>query len=135
MYLLDTNILIHHLNNRHGISDKIRQAGFSNCSISEITILELLYGVAGGSSQKRDANLQNIREIERIFANKIVPVRGCFNEFASQKTRLRQAGKLVSDFDLLIGCTALTAGHALVSVNFKEMIRIDGLQVENWVSL
>jgi tRNA(fMet)-specific endonuclease VapC len=134
-YLLDTNILIYHLNNRYGISDKIREIGFSNCLISEITILELLYGVASGSASKREANLQNVRQIEILFADRILPIRTCFEEFAKQKTSLRQQGKLISDFDLLIGCTALVRGCPLVSLNTKEMLRIDGLHVENWVSI
>lgn len=67
MYLLDTNILIHHLNNRYGISDKIRQTGFLDCSISGMTILKLLCGVASGSSQKRDTNLQNVKRNRTAF--------------------------------------------------------------------
>ncbi len=134
MYLLDTNILIHHLNSRFAIREKILDIGFHNCSISEITVLELLYGVANSSSSKRASNLQRVNEIETLFEDKILPIRDCFAVFADQKTQLRQKGQLISDFDLLIGCTALVNSLILVSINVKEMVRIDGLKVENWIT-
>ena len=117
MYLLDTNILIHHLNDRHGISQKIREAGFLNCSISEISILELLYGVANSNPSKRNENRAKVQQLEKSLNDRIIPIRMAFDTFAEQKTKLRQQGLLISDFDLLIGSTALVYGYTLVSVN------------------
>ncbi|GAB3942725.1 tRNA(fMet)-specific endonuclease VapC [Spirosoma harenae] len=134
MYLLDTNILIHHLNDRHGISQKIREIGFANCFISEISILELLYGVANSSLAKRVENRAKVQALENSLKGRIIPIRLAFDAFAEQKTTLRQQGLLISDFDLLIGSTALVHGYTLVSVNTKEMQRIEGLKLENWVA-
>jgi len=42
-YLLDTDICIFLLKNKHGIKEKIEKAGIENCFISEITVAELTY--------------------------------------------------------------------------------------------
>ena len=55
-YLLDTNICIHFTKNEYGIVEKLDSIGFDNCSISELTIAEMLYGVANSASTKQAAN-------------------------------------------------------------------------------
>ncbi len=129
MYLLDTNILIHHLNDRHGINQKIQEVGFYNCYISEISILELLYGVANSASEKRAENLINVRRLEYLLEDRILTIHVAFDLFAYHKAQLRQQGLLISDFDLLIGAN----NYTLISANRKEMERIQGLTVENWL--
>lgn len=53
--------------------------------------------------------------------------------FADTKALLRQQGKLIDDFDLLIGTTALKDNMTLVTDNVKHLARIPGLHIENWV--
>jgi tRNA(fMet)-specific endonuclease VapC len=40
---------------------------------------------------------------------------------------------MISDFDLLIGCTAVDKGLIMVTENRKEFERISGIHLENWV--
>jgi tRNA(fMet)-specific endonuclease VapC len=40
---------------------------------------------------------------------------------------------MISDFDLLIGCTAVDKDLIMVTENQKEFERISGIQLENWV--
>jgi tRNA(fMet)-specific endonuclease VapC len=41
---------------------------------------------------------------------------------------------LVDDFDLLIGCTAVTEGMMLVTENVKDFKNIKDIRIENWVA-
>jgi len=41
---------------------------------------------------------------------------------------------MISDFDLLIGCTALEKDLIMVTENLKEFQRISGIKLENWVT-
>ena len=68
-----------------------------------------------------------------MFNERILPIRPIFEVFAEQKTQLRKKGTPISDFDLLIGCTALPQNMILVSRNIKEIKRIEGLSYENWI--
>ena len=53
---------------------------------------------------------------------------------AEEKVRLRLCGTpLDDDFDLLIGCTALSKGMTMVTENLKDFKRLKGIKIENWI--
>ena len=133
-YVLDTNHCIHFLNGQFNLNLKIDEVGDGNCFISEITVLELLYGVANSDSSHKDKNLKKLKGFIKMFDERILPIHPTFKVFAEQKVQLRRKGTPISDFDLLIGCTALTQNMTLVSRNIKEMQRIKGLSYENWIN-
>ncbi|MFN8360392.1 MAG: PIN domain-containing protein [Candidatus Kapaibacterium sp.] len=132
-YLLDTNICIYFLNGQFELNRKIRNVGFENCYISEITILELYYGIANSASEKKEQNLQRLRQFESVFQDRICSIRPTFELFSEQKVRLRKMGTPISDFDGLIAATALANNFILVTRNVKEKQRILNIQIENWV--
>ncbi len=41
---------------------------------------------------------------------------------------------MISDFDLLIGCTAIENQLIMVTENIKEFNRINGIKIENWIN-
>ena len=43
-YLLDSNICIHLLRGKKDVYERLLQVEWKNCCISEITVIELLYG-------------------------------------------------------------------------------------------
>ncbi len=132
-YLLDTNICIFYLNGQFALNHKIGEVGFGNCYISEITILELYYGIANSDSYRKERNLQKAQHFESAFQDRICQIRPTFVHYATQKARLRKAGTPISDFDLLIAAAAISNNYILVTRNVKEMQRIEGLNIENWV--
>jgi tRNA(fMet)-specific endonuclease VapC len=128
-YLLDTNICIHYFKGHNGVMKKIEKLSFENVAISEITLAELYYGVE--KSRKRETNLG---VIER-FASKItiIPIFNAIRIYAKEKARLKQKGSIISDFDLLIGATALANNMIMVTRNVREFDRIENAQIENWI--
>ena len=40
---------------------------------------------------------------------------------------------MISDFDLLIGCTSIENNLIMVTENIKEFERIEKIKIENWV--
>jgi tRNA(fMet)-specific endonuclease VapC len=40
---------------------------------------------------------------------------------------------MISDFDLLIGCTSIENDLIMVTENIKEYERISEIKIENWV--
>ena len=132
-YLLDTNMCIHYLNGQFNLDQKITRIGFDKLYISELTILEMLYGVMNSDSTNKSKNLRRLEGFENMMKGRILPIRPAFEEFSTQKVRLRKLGTPISDFDLLIGCTALVNDFTLASRNVKEMNRIEGIKLENWI--
>lgn len=132
-YLLDTNICIHYLNGQFDLDKKIIKIGIENCYISELSILEMLYGVSNSDSSKKERNLERLKVFEKIFENRTYLIRPTFEKFSQEKVRLRKLGTPISDFDLLIASTALVNNCVLVSRNIKEMNRVENLKFENWI--
>jgi len=93
-----------------------------------ITYAELIYGAE--KSEKREANLDLIEN----FANKIVilPIFNGIKIFAKEKVKLRRMGKIISDFDLLIGATAIANKMKMVTRNVSEFSRMSNIEIENW---
>jgi tRNA(fMet)-specific endonuclease VapC len=127
-YLLDTNICIFILKNRYGVRDRVLQAKPKNCYVSEITLAELYYGAA--KSDDVENRLKDIDFISQRF--KVIPVFPSLRMFGEVKASLVKAGNSIDDFDILIGCTAITNNFILVTDNVKHLNRLPGIQLENW---
>ena len=64
----------------------------------------------------------------------IIPIYGSIKRYAKEKSGLRKIGKPMHDeFDLLIGVTTIENKLTLVTDNFKDFERLDGIKIENWI--
>lgn len=128
-YLLDSNICIHFFRGKFGILEKLIAVGLENCAISEITYAELVFG-----AEKSNDAAKNYHLIESFTQHlPILPIFDAIKLYGREKARLQRAGKTVSDFDLLIGCTALERDLVMVTENLKDFENIRHIQLENWV--
>lgn len=128
-YLLDSNICIHFFRGKFGIIDKLSEVGIENCAISEITLAELVFGAEKSNNPKKNHKL-----IEQ-FINQltILPIFDAIPTYGKEKVRLQNLGKMISDFDLLIGCTSIEGNLVMVTENINEFERIEKIKLENWV--
>jgi tRNA(fMet)-specific endonuclease VapC len=128
-YLLDTNICIHFLRGKFGLINRLQEIGTENFAISEITLAELVFGAENSTNPKKNL------ELIEIFTNQVVilPIFNAIYLYGKEKARLRSKGLMMSDFDLLIGCTAVEKDLIIVTENLKEFERISGIVIENWV--
>jgi len=128
-YLLDTNICIHFFKGKFELIDKLTKIGIENCAISEITFAELIFGAENSANPKKNHDL-----IEKLVEQTtILPIFNSILLYGKQKAKLRKKGKMISDFDLLIGCTAIENNLIMVTENVKEFDRIHGIKIENWI--
>ena len=127
-YLLDSNICIHFLRGKYNIIEKLNEVGIDNCAISEITLAELVFG-----AEKSDNPKKNHKLIEKFIGQlSILPIFDAIQTYGKEKARLQSEGKMISDFDLLIGCTSIENDLIMVTENIKEFDRIKGIKIENW---
>lgn len=132
-YLLDTNIVAFFLRGAYLLDAKIREVGIANCFVSEITLLELEYGVANSAPEWKNRNQESLDNFSGAFEGRVLPIRNAFKLYAKNRVRLRKAGTPISDFDLLIGSTSVVNGLIMVSENVSELSRIEGIRLENWI--
>jgi len=129
-YLLDTNICAYFLNGKFNLEAKIDKVEFENCCVSEITIAELKYGVA--KSTHKEKNRKTLETFQSKFD--ILPIFPAFDIYATEKARLKTRGKILDDFDLLIGSTAIFNNLILVTKNVSDFDRLDGISIEDWTT-
>lgn len=109
--------------------DRFETVKLSNCAISEITLAELIFGAENSSNPKKNYQLiDSFTERTRIL-----PIYNAIIIYAKEKVRLRKKGEVISDFDLLIGSTAISNDLIMVTENVKEFKRITDIRIENWV--
>ena len=132
-YLLDTCVCVYWLRGKYNVKDRINAVGMENCCISEVTVAELkygeVYGKLKGGPKYRNQGLE--RFLDAINVLRVAP---CFDFYANEKARLEPAGTPAhDDFDLLIGCTAVTEELVMVTQNVKDFQNIQGIRIENWI--
>lgn len=128
-YLLDTNICIHFFKGKYDLIDKLEKIGLLNCAISEITLAELVFGAENSTSTKKNHTV--IEEFVDYIS--VLPIYNSIYLYGKEKARLRKKGTMVSDFDLLIGCTAVENDLIMVTENIREFERISKIKLENWI--
>ena len=127
-YLLDTNICAYFLNGKFNLDAKIDEVGFENCVVSEITIAELKYGVE--KSTQKDRNRKTLEIFQTKFD--LIPIIPALDIYAKEKARLKTKGKILDDFDLLIGSTAIFNNLILVTKNISDFDRLEDIEIEDW---
>ena len=128
-YLLDTNICVFFLRGKLNLDEIIKEKGYENCFISELTVFELKYGAENSLNPEKSHKAVN----KFLNGIKIIPISEIGDEYAKIKVKLRKQGTPMHDeFDLMIGVTALFYNLTLVTDNIKDFRFIENLEVENW---
>jgi len=127
-YLLDTDICLFYLKGEYNLNQKIKDIGIGNCCISEITVLELIYGAR--KSENYEKHIRDVDKIRELF--EVIPIEEAYEEFAKEKVRLKKTGTLIPDFDLLIGATSLSRNMKMITNNERHLSRLENIEIENW---
>ena len=129
-YLLDTNICIYYIKGLYDLKSKFEEVGPENCFISEITLAELKFGVA-----KSKAKEKNQKALDNFLSGiQLLPIFSALDIYAEEKARLQKSGKIIDDFDLLIGATAVSFDLMMVTNNTNHFNRIKDIQLEDWTN-
>jgi len=130
IYLLDTNVCIHLLNERHPvILQHLRQHSPADIALCSVVRAELLYGAR--RSHRAEANLQRLRA---FFA----PLQSlpfdddCAEHYGQIHADLMAQGKPIGANDTLIAAIARAHDATLITHNTREFSRVAGLRVTDW---
>jgi predicted nucleic acid-binding protein len=130
MFLLDTDTIIYILKGNPLVEKNLRRYYHAPIKICIITLMELYYGAY--KSQKVTSNLAKIKTLENTL--EILPLGQEMVEiFGKQKSHLEKGGTPLDDFDLILGCCALSHNLILVTNNTRHFKKMDGLKVANWI--
>ena len=125
-YLIDTDWAIDHLHQVGQVVTRLEDLASNGLGLSIVSLAELYEGVFYSSNPQGDeGSLQ-----EFLSGVSILPLdEEVCRIFARERGRLRAAGNLIGDFDLLIGATALRHGLTLLTNNRRHFERLQGLSI------
>ena len=127
-FLVDTDWVIEYLRGTPAMVTRLTELQPQGLALSIISLAELYEGVFYSRDPEGDG-----RDLADFLRG--VTVFGIDAEiaqrFGRERGRLRKAGMLIADFDLLIGTTALAHNLTLLTNNRSHFERIDGLEIES----
>lgn len=130
IYLLDTNVCIHLLNEKHpSILQHFRQHSPADVALCSAVKAELLYGAR--RSQRIEANLQLLKA---FFA----PLQSlafddeCAEHYGQIHADLLSQGQPIGPNDTLIAAIARAHDATLITHNTGDFGRVAGLRMEDW---
>jgi tRNA(fMet)-specific endonuclease VapC len=133
-YLLDTNILIEFLNGNTSVIKHILQAGIDSCCMSVVSLHELYFGAYYAKTKKEEYFEKEIKRINKLLERfEVLPLPEKADNYGQIKMALRKKGKIVDEFDMIIGGSALAAGLTIVTDNVKHFELMPNIKIENWV--
>jgi predicted nucleic acid-binding protein len=127
-YLIDTDWVIHYLNGRDDIVRRLDELQPEGLGVSVISLAELYEGI--DYSTHPEGNEQDLHDFLRGVNVLGIDEEAC-KIFGRERGRLRKAGQLIGDFDLLIAATGLHDGLTVLTNNRQHFERVEGLQIES----
>jgi len=129
-YCLDTCVISDFVKGHKNVQAILKQHKPCDLAISAVTLMEIEYGLA--------LNLQRKKKIQPIItvlleSISIIPYQQQAAETTAQiRAQLKQQGKPIGPYDIMIAGTALSQNLIMVTSNTKEFDRIIGLKLEDW---
>lgn len=125
-YLVDTDWVIDHLHEVGAVVRRLEELAPEGLGLSIISLAELYDGLVGSTKPDRDERMLNtfLESVDVLPLDESI----C-RTFAEERVRLRTTGALISDFDLLIGATAIRYGLTLLTNNRRHFERLEGLTI------
>ncbi len=130
-YLLDTGIMGHFINHRHGVEDRVREARQRGCRIGTCipVVGELFFGME--FSDTREKNLERLRRALTGIA--CWPFdRAAAENYGRLAAELRRIGRSMQQIDIQVAAVALSLGNCTVVSTDSDLAAVPGLTVENW---
>jgi tRNA(fMet)-specific endonuclease VapC len=127
--LIDSSILVEHERGRLDLTRLLSRFPDGEGFLSTVTVSEMLHGVHRAQDAGRRARrLASVEALLAVFP--VLPIDvAVARVHAHLWADLRQAGTPVGPHDMWIGATCLAHGHAIVTANAREFVRIPGLEV------
>lgn len=125
-YLVDSDWTIDYLNGVPRIVKALNGFLPDGVGFSIISMAEIYDGIPGNiSSEDAEQALSDFLDYVEVLPLDDATCR----IFAGERRRLRAAGNIIGDFDLMIGSTALRHGLTLLTNNRRHFERMAGLNI------
>jgi tRNA(fMet)-specific endonuclease VapC len=130
-YLLDTNICIYIAkHNPPAVRERFARHQAAELAMSVITLGELQFGAEKSQSRERAHN--TINALAALIQVMPLPL-SAGEHYGRIRATLQAQGQPIGNNDLWLAAHAHAEGWILVTNNAREFVRVEGLQIENWL--
>jgi len=133
-YVLDTNAVSALMKGDAQVVARLEQAGKNDVGVPQPALAEIAYGIERLPLSRRRDFLQERFDLlrqELLRAEWTDEVSECYGTI---KATLEKKGRRIEDFDAAIAAHALARGAVLATANLDDMVRVQGLTVEDWTA-
>lgn len=125
-YLIDTDWVIDHMHGLQRLVSRLEGLAPYGLGLSIVSLAELYEGVFYST----DPQSEERALLDFLAVVEIIPLDDeICRLFARERGRLRSAGVIIGDLDILIGATALRHDLTLLTNNRRHFQRITGLDI------
>jgi tRNA(fMet)-specific endonuclease VapC len=125
-YILDTDWIINLLAGKKDAEERIQQFDPEEIVVSLVAVAEIYESAYNFANP--EAHIQTFRSFLSNFQllNLNLPI---IEKFAEVRAHLRRRGQMISDFDILLGATALHYDLIVLTYNKKHFQRIPDIKI------
>jgi tRNA(fMet)-specific endonuclease VapC len=131
-YLLDTNAVSALMKGDANVIEHLKRVTPGEVAIPQPVVAEIAYGVARLAKSKRRDALGFRFELIKSELGRAPWSDDVSDAFGAIKAELERKGERIEDFDAAVAAHAVALGSVLVTANVKHMIRVQGLEIEDW---
>ena len=132
-YVLDTNVVSALMQGRADVVDRLAAVGRTDVSVPQPVIAEIAYGIERLPRSRRRVALEERFDLLRSQLIRCPWTDEVSEAFGRIKAALEKRGQRIEDLDAAIAAHAAAAGATLVTANARQMARVPGLRIENWL--
>lgn len=127
-YLVDTDWIINYLSEQHDTVRRLDELKEQGLAISVVSLAELYEGIY--YSTDPEGNERDLQDFLGGVTVLGIDAETC-RQFGRERGRLRSLGRMIGDFDPLIGASAVQHDLVLLTNNRRDFEVIDGVRLES----
>lgn len=132
-FVLDTNTVAALMASEARVLARLKRTNRRDVTLPQPVVAEFRYGISRLPKSKKRAALEERFELIAGIFERMEWDDAVSESFGSIKALLERKGLRIEDFDIAIAAHALASSGTLVTANVKDMARVPGLVVENWL--
>jgi tRNA(fMet)-specific endonuclease VapC len=131
-YVLDTNVVSSLMRGEPNAIEHLRRVAQADVFIPHPVVAEIEYGIQRLPRSKRREALASRFELLKSEIRRATWSDEVSEAFGALKATLERRGERIEDFDAAVASHAVANGCVLVTANLKHMLRVPGLEIEDW---
>jgi len=131
-YILDTNVVSSLMKGEPNVIERLKRVARADVFMPQPVVAEIAYGIQRLARSKRKEALASRFELLKAEIRCAVWSDDVSDAFGVVKAALERKGERIEDFDAAVAAHAVAEGGVLVTANLKHMMRVPGLEIEDW---